>query len=350
MATALRPVGHEDKLSIVDHLDELRSRLIICVLALVVTSALCYWQNANVLEVLNRPLETRVQGDSNRGGADRLEGAAAFNRGLGEFAERAQEFARAVGREDALDPATRAAAERLAESAEVVARNAPAAASNQPITLGVAEPFTTTLKVSFYAGLLLALPLLLYQAYAFVLPAFTPHERRVALPLMLMVPILFLGGVAFGYYVVLDRAIAFLQNFNDDAFDINVQARDYYGFVVFFLAGIGLLFQVPVGVLAVTRTGLVTTGQLRRNRGYVILAIAVLAAVATPTPDPITMTLAMGPLVVLFELSIWLSAWLNRVRPPEVEDEAHEELDATLDWDADEDDVDDLDDDDHRER
>jgi sec-independent protein translocase protein TatC len=222
---------------------------------------------------------------------------------------------------------------------EAVARAAPAAASNQPITLGVAEPFTTTLRVSFYAGLLLALPLLLYQAYAFILPAFTPGERRVALPLMLMIPVLFLGGVAFGYYVVLDRAIAFLQNFNDDAFDINVQARDYYGFVIFFVGAIGLLFQVPVGTLAVTRTGLVTTQQLRRNRGYVILGIAVLAAVATPTPDPVTMTLAMGPLVVLFELSIWLATWLNRVRPPDLEPDEDLEPDddpvATLDWDDD---------------
>jgi len=333
MATALRPVGHEDKLSIVDHLDELRSRLIICILALVVTSVFCYWQNANVLDVLNRPLETRVQGDSNRGGSDRLEGAAAFNKSVGAFATAAEELARAVNRERDLSPATREAAEEVARSAEAVARAAPAAASNQPITLGVAEPFTTTLRVSFYAGLLLALPLLLYQAYAFILPAFTPGERRVALPLMLMIPVLFLGGVAFGYFVVLDRAIAFLQNFNDDAFDINVQARDYYGFVIFFVGAIGLLFQVPVGTLAVTRTGLVTTQQLRRNRGYVILGIAVLAAVATPTPDPLTMTLAMGPLVVLFELSIWLAVWLNRVRPPDLEPD--EDPVATLDWDDD---------------
>ncbi len=331
MATALRPVGHEDKLSVVDHLDELRSRLIICVVTLVVTSVVCYWQNANVLDVLNRPLETRVQGDSNRGGADRLEGAAAFNRDLGAFATSVRELADALGREEGLRPATVAAAERAADRAEAVARAAPAAASNQPITLGVAEPFTTTLRVSFYAGLLLALPLLLYQAYAFILPAFTPGERRIAVPLMLMVPVLFLGGVAFGYFVVLDRAIAFLQNFNDDAFDINVQAKDYYGFVIFFVGSIGLLFQVPVGVLAVTRTGLVTTRQLRRNRGYVILAIAVLAAVATPTPDPITMTLAMGPLVILFELSIWLAAWLNRVKPPEPDEDPV----ASLDWDDD---------------
>jgi sec-independent protein translocase protein TatC len=184
------------------------------------------------------------------------------------------------------------------------------------VTLGVAEPFTTTMSVAFYAALLLALPLILFQAYAFILPAFEPKERKVVLPLMLMIPLLFIGGVVFGYLVVLPRAVDFLQNFNDDDFDILVQARDYYRFSILFLAGIGFLFQIPVGVLAVTRLGLVTPKQLRKNRGYVILGIAVLAAVATPTPDPLTMTLAMAPLIVLFELSILVAAWVNRVSPP----------------------------------
>ncbi len=185
------------------------------------------------------------------------------------------------------------------------------------VRLVLAEERLRFLRRTWWQLLFLALPFLLYQAYAFVLPAFTPRERRVAVPLMALVPVLFLAGVAFGYFVVLQRAIAFLQNFNDDDFDVLVQAREYYRFAILFLAGIGLLFQIPVGVLAVTRSGLVTPQQLRKNRGYVILAIAVIAAVATPTPDPITMTLAMGPLVILFELSILLALWLDRVRPAE---------------------------------
>ena len=184
------------------------------------------------------------------------------------------------------------------------------------MTLGVAEPFTTTMSVAFYAALLLALPLILYQAYAFIIPAFEPGERKIAVPLLLMVPFLFLGGVTFGYFVVLPRAVEFLQNFNDDDFDILVQARDYYKFAIMFLAGIGLLFQIPVGVLIVTRLGIVTPRQLQKNWGYVLLGVAVLAAVATPTPDPITMLLAMLPLIVLFELSILVAAWVNRVSPP----------------------------------
>ena len=107
----------------------------------------------------------------------------------------------------------------------------------------------------------------------------------------------------------------FLQNFNDDSFDILLQAKDYFKFAVLFVAGIGLLFQIPVGVLAITRLGIFTPRQLAKNRGYVILGIAILAAVATPTPDPFTMTLAMGPLIILFELSILLARWLERISP-----------------------------------
>ena len=117
----------------------------------------------------------------------------------------------------------------------------------------MAEPFTTTLTIAAYAAILVAMPVILYELYAFILPAFSPKERRVALPLMLMVPVLFICGVAFGYFVVLERAVQFLQNFNDDSFDILLQAKEYFKFAVFFLAGIGVLFQIPVGVLAVTR-------------------------------------------------------------------------------------------------
>jgi sec-independent protein translocase protein TatC len=128
--------------------------------------------------------------------------------------------------------------------------------------------------------------------------------------------VLFVAGAAFGYFVVLERAVQFLQNFNDDSFDILLQAKDYFKFAVLFVAGVGVLFQIPVGVLAVTRLGIFTPRQLAKNRGYVILGIAVLAAVATPTPDPFTMSIAMAPLIVLFELSILLARWIGRVKPP----------------------------------
>jgi sec-independent protein translocase protein TatC len=211
-----------------------------------------------------------------------------------------------------------ASSKRLTTAGKQVAQAASSVPTNTQrnlVTLGVTEPFTATITIAFYASLLLAMPMLLFQAYAFVLPAFSPGERKLALPLMLMVPALFIAGAAFGYFVVLERAVAFLQNFNDDSFDILLQAKDYFKFAVLFVAGVGVLFQIPVGVLAVTRLGIFTPRQLAKNRGYVILGIAVVAAVATPTPDPFTMSLAMGPLIILFELSILLARWLERVKP-----------------------------------
>jgi sec-independent protein translocase protein TatC len=219
--------------------------------------------------------------------------------------------------------ALQAAAKATATAAEAVPTNT----ARQPITLGVTEPFLTTFTVAAYAALLLSMPFLLYQAYAFVLPAFSDEERRVALPLMLMVPFLFVAGVAFGYFVALPRAINFLQNFNDDSFDILIRASDYYRFSVLLLGVIGLLFQIPVGVLAVTRLGIISAGQLAKNRGYVILGLSVVAAVATPTPDPVTMIVAMAPLVVLFELSVQLAKIFERRRA------ARSEEDDDDDWD-----------------
>ena len=153
------------------------------------------------------------------------------------------------------------------------------------MTLGVSEPFMQTLKVSAYAGLLISLPLILFQIYAFVLPAFSPREKQVALPAMLAVPFLFIGGVVFGYFTVVPRAIEFLQNFNTDAFDVLIQAQPYYKFVLMLLIAMGLLFQIPVAIVAVTRVGIVSTSQLAHNRRYAILVIAVAGHVAA-RPGP----------------------------------------------------------------
>jgi sec-independent protein translocase protein TatC len=181
----------------------------------------------------------------------------------------------------------------------------------RPVTLGVGEPFTATFKVAMYAGLLLALPLLLYQGYAFVLPAFSPREKEVAIPLLLMVPFLFVAGVVFAYYLVLPPAISFLQNFNDDSFDILLQARDFYSFELLVLMAMGALFQIPVGILAATRLGIVTPRQLRKGRRYALVLIAVIAALL-PGQDPVTMVILMSPLIVLYEGSILLASLLDR--------------------------------------
>ena len=232
-----RAVQHDEHLTLVEHLDELRTRIIVSIAAFAVAFGLCFWQNHEILNLLNDPL-----------------------------------------------PGNRS-----------------------PITLGVTEPFMTTVTVSAYAALVVSLPIILYQLYAFVLPAFSPSERRIALPLLLMVPVLFIGGVVFGYFFVLGPAVHFLLNFNDNQFNIQVRARDYYSFVTMLLLAMGIIFQVPMGILAVTRLGIATPKQLRQWRRYAYLVIAVVAALL-PSVDPVSMLIEMVPLIVLFELSIVLAS------------------------------------------
>jgi sec-independent protein translocase protein TatC len=357
MGTALRPIGHEDRLSLVDHLTELRKRLIISIVTLVVAFSFCFWQNDALLKIVTKPVtDTQNLENPKRTTKDPLEQAARFQKQQGEAlralapalsstAKTFDELASAENLTESQQAAITSNSDQLATASRQVAQAAAALPRNTGrnlVTLGVTEPFTATITIAFYCALLLAMPMLLYQAYAFVLPAFSPSERRVALPLMLMVPVLFITGVAFGYFVVLERAVQFLQNFNDDSFDILLQAKEYFKFAVLFVGGIGLLFQIPVGVLAVTRLGIFTPKQLARNRGYVILAISILAAVATPTPDPVTMTLAMAPLIILFELSILLARWFDRIKP--VADDVDEEHDVEDAYDGEDDVIGDWDD------
>jgi len=306
MASALRSVAHEDRLSLVEHLTELRVRIVICLVALAATTALCMWQNQRVLDILNAPLEQTVK----EGSADPIQQGARWDQlAAGLMNETAQVNRLAAADTD--DAQLKAALTKLAETNERVAKLAPEVQARKPVTLGVSEPFLQTLKVSVYAGLLLALPLILFQIYAFVLPAFSPREKQIALPAMLGIPFLFIGGVVFGYYTVVPRAIEFLQNFNTDAFDILIQAQPYYKFVIMLLGAMGLLFQIPIGIVAVTRVGIVTTSQLAHNRRYAILVIAVLAMLL-PGQDPVTMSMMMAPMYVLFEASILLSWLLDR--------------------------------------
>jgi sec-independent protein translocase protein TatC len=235
----IRPISHEERLSVVDHLDELRSRLITCVLAFVVAWALTAWQNHLVLDILNAPLPNDIE----------------------------------------------------------------------PITLGPAEAFYTTLTNSAYAALLLSLPVILYQLYAFLLPAFSPTEKRVAVPMMMLIPVLFIAGVLFCYFLVLAPAMHFLLNFNADQFNTQVRARDYYSFVTLLMVAMGIAFQIPVAVVVACKLRITTPEQLRRGRRYAVVVIVVLAALL-PTIDPLSLILESVPMYLLYELSILLaSAW-----------------------------------------
>jgi sec-independent protein translocase protein TatC len=310
MASKLKPVGHDERLSLVEHLDELRTRIIICVAAFAVAFGFCLWQDDAVLDIINRPLEKTAFSSCDTT-KDPFEQANCWQQAMRRVNTDLAALADEAARQASTEPRLERLAERLARSAALAQAATPRAAPKRPVTLGVGEPFTATVRVAAYAALLISLPLLLYQAYAFLLPAFSARERQVALPLMVMVPILFLSGVVFAYFLVLPAAVNFLQNFNDDNYDILIQARDYYKFAVMILAVMGLLFQLPVAILAVTRLGIVSTGQLRANRRYAILIIAIVAMLL-PGQDPVTMLSMMVPLLVLYEFSILLATLLDR--------------------------------------
>src|SRR5205807_580601 len=178
-----------------------------------------------------------------------------------------------------------------------------APAKEKPVTLGVGEPFTTTLTVAAYFALLFSLPLLIYEAYAFVIPALNSRERHVATPLMIAAPVLFLAGASFAYVFVLPPAVHFLQGYNHEQFDVLVQAKAYYSFQVLTMLGIGLAFQMPLGLIGLQRIGVINGSTLTRHWRYATVGIAVIAA-AMPGADPVTTGLETLPLVILFLASI----------------------------------------------
>jgi len=233
----VKAISHEDRLTLVEHLDELRARVVVSSAVFGVALALCFWQNRLLLALASAPLP---------------------------------------------------------------------AAHHKLITFGISEPFTTTLTVSAYGAIILSLPIILYQVYAYLLPAFSREQQRMILPLLFLIPALFIAGIAFGYFVVLPAATRFLLNFNNSQFNVQVRAKDYYSFFAQTLIACGVAFQVPVGILAVTRLGIVKVRQLTENRRYAYLACAVIAA-ALPGVDPVSMLLETAPLIVLYELSIVLA-------------------------------------------
>ena len=179
------------------------------------------------------------------------------------------------------------------------------------LTLGVTEPFFTSLKVSFFAALALSLPILLYQLWAFLAPAFKEQSQRVVALASALGGLLFAGGVAFGYFVVLPKALDFLTTFNDELFDVQIRASYYFSFVLVALLAMGLVFELPVFVLTLVRLQIVTSAQLRRNWRLGIFVV-VLVAVLLPTVDPVSLAFEAVPLLALYFVSVWLAGVMER--------------------------------------
>ena len=242
MPRRVKAVSHEDRLTLVEHLDELRSRIVVSLAIFGVALALCFWQNHLLLQIASGPLPSDHK---------------------------------------------------------------------KLLTFGVTEPFTTTLTVAAYGAIVLSLPFVLYELYAYVLPAFSVAERRVIVPILVLAPVLFLVGVAFAYFAVMPAAVQFLLGFNSRQFNVQVRASDYYSFFSMTMLACGIVFELPLAIVAVTRLGIVKVEQLSSNRRYAYLIISIIAA-ALPGVDPISMLLEMVPLLVLYELSILLARAFGR--------------------------------------
>jgi sec-independent protein translocase protein TatC len=323
VAKVLRPISHDDRLSVVDHLDELRSRLIVCLAAFAVVFAVCFWQNHALIQVLNRALpqaSTHGVGAQQNQSARERQGLVKIERG-----------ARALAASPGQSSSARAAAALIAQGAAQAAKALPSNVETQekPITIGVAEPFTTTLAVAAYFALVFSLPLLIFEAYGFVIPALNPKERRTAVPVMLTAPALFVLGALFAYFVVMPPAIHFLQGYNSDEFQTLLQAKAFYWFEIMTMVWIGVAFQLPLGLLALHRLGVIDGRTLTKHWRYAVVIIAVIAA-AMPGSDPVTTGLEALPLVILFLASIVMLKIADRRAAARAAAESTQQFDSEL--------------------
>jgi sec-independent protein translocase protein TatC len=309
MWRTLKSVGHDQELTFVDHLDELRTRLIVSLVVVGAAFGVCFWQNGALLDVVDAPLAHQTAAQVRHGGGP-LGATYTVQKSAKNVAVQVRSLVGVL--EDRRQPAGDQAVLTHVGTAlnrDVRALSAPAT-GDKPITLGLGEPFTTTITVTLIFALIVSLPFLLIQLYGFFMPAFEPDMRRKMRPVLTAVPGLFIAGVLFGYFVVLPAAIHFLQNFNSNQFNVLVQASQYYSFAATLLLAMGLIFEIPVAIIAATQSGAITPRQLRGGRRW---AIAGSAAVAAFMPgDAITMLLEAVPLYILFEIGLAIATVLER--------------------------------------
>ena len=241
MSRLPRRLRHGEEATLVEHLGELRTRLIIVLLALAVGFGVAFGFHGQLLDWLNRPLPHHLR---------------------------------------------------------------------KPTTFSPIEPFATSIMVSLWAGLLLALPVVFWQIWAFLAPAFEEHRQRSMALLVAFATVLSLGGVAFGYFVILTPAIHFLTNYDSSHYAILIRARDYYRFVSFVLLGVALAFEVPVFVLALVRLRILSAARLRATWRFGVFLMTVIGVIL-PGVDPVSTILSVIPLVGLYLLSIGLATFLE---------------------------------------
>jgi sec-independent protein translocase protein TatC len=237
-----RRLSHGEEATLGEHLEELRGRLIVCLISLALTSAVAFTFHHRLVKWLIEPLPPEHR---------------------------------------------------------------------QLLTLGVAEPFTTSLKVALVAGLAASFPIILWQVWSFLAPAAEAHTQRIVVVFVLLAAALLVTGILFGYFIALPKAVHFLTNYDESLYNIQIRASNYLSFAVQVLVAVGVVFELPIFVLALVRLRVLTTQKLRRNRkiGYFIVLVV---GVCLPGVDPVTTLMETIPLFVLYEGSIWLSVLVDR--------------------------------------
>jgi sec-independent protein translocase protein TatC len=234
-----RRVTPDEQIDLVDHLDELRSRIIIVLAVLAVAMSVLFWKSGEILHFLSQPIRDQIP--------------------------HWQGF----------------------------------------LVLGPLDQIMTSISIAIYGALIITLPVLTYQLYAFVLPAFPEEHHKHIKPMVWSVPILFLVGVVFAWYLVVPPAFDFLINFNQDQFNVQLRAKEYIQFVLLTLLAMGLVFEMPMVMMTLGRLGVVSSAMMKRHWRISIVALAVLAMLL-PGVDPISYIVEFIPLLVLYGLSYFL--------------------------------------------
>ena len=192
------------------------------------------------------------------------------------------------------------------------------------IATSVISPFMVPLKILLMASFLIALPVVLYQVWAFVAPGLYSHEKKMVLPLVVSSTLLFFSGVAFCYFLVFGKVFAFIQSFAPKSITAAPDIEAYLSFVMTMFLAFGLSFEVPIAVVVLARVGVVTIDQLKRFRGYFIVLAFVVAAVVTP-PDVVSQLALAIPMCLLYEVGIWAARlFIKHTKAPEDEEQGTE--------------------------
>jgi sec-independent protein translocase protein TatC len=242
----VRRLDHGEEATLVEHLTELRDRMIACFVVLGVVFVVAFWRYHDLFHILNAQLPHELQ-------------------------------------------------------------------TSKPITTEIGEAFTLTIMISVYTALLVTFPFTLYQLYSYLIPAFSPDVGKRMKPVLMFIPLLFLGGAAFGYYVVVPSAVRFLYFWASDEVNPLPRARSIYPFEMTMMFVMGIIFEMPAAVWVLTRLHVLSSRVMKKNRRIAIVVLAAGAA-ALPGTDPVSMLLELVPLLVLFEVSIWVARGVERAR------------------------------------